>query len=345
MAAEGRTDGFALGVGFTNDCNLSCGHCYRPAGVDRLKAGDVLRAVEAVPTRAVNFGTGENGLHPEFPELVARLVERGIRVTMTTNGHSAAVLPDELLTRFCDVEFSIDFSTREGHDRAREPGNWALIEAQMERCARLGVSTAITAVLMRPNARELPALAALAAARGAALRVNVYQAVNDPELAPTYEEFWGAWRDLLEVAEVATCGEPILRAVLGLPASRAGCGSQTIRISPRGKILPCVYLPGSALGIEELEELGAEVVDHPSFRALRQVPTACERCPHVEDCRGGCASRRLLRGGLDRPDEYCPFVRGETLGIAARLSKEGDMPKASSACTTIVRAGPIPRST
>ncbi len=321
-----RPGGFALGVGFTNACNLSCGHCYRPAGTDRLRAADVLRAVDAVPTSAVNFGTGENGLHPAFSALVAELFERGIRVTMTTNGHSAAALPDGLLARFCDVEVSIDFPTRTRHDAAREPGNWDLIEAQMARCARLGVPVSIVAVLMRGNARDLPALAHLAASRGASLRVNVYQPVNDAALAPTFEEFWEAWRALLEVADLVACGEPIVRAVLGLPASPAGCGTQTIR-----------------LGIGDLEELRATVIDHPSFRSLRQVPEACRSCPHLDTCGGGCPSRRLLRGGLDLPDEYCPFVRGAPLRLEAELLRGRDMPKASSACTTIVRPRPATR--
>jgi MoaA/NifB/PqqE/SkfB family radical SAM enzyme len=55
---------FALGVGLTNACNLKCAHCYRADGVDELSLDQVLAAVEALPTRAVNFGTGENGLHP-----------------------------------------------------------------------------------------------------------------------------------------------------------------------------------------------------------------------------------------------------------------------------------------
>lgn len=334
---ERSETGFALGVGFTNACDLRCGHCYRAAGVEQLCAEDVLRAVEALPTRAVNFGTGENGLHPEFPALVAELLRRGVRLTMTTNGHSAAVLPDALLARFCDVELSIDFPTRERHDAARTPGNWDLVEAQMQRCTRLGVQTTLVAVLMRSNARDMPALARLAAARGAALRVNVYQPVHDPALAPSFEEFWEAWRALLEVADLTTCGEPIVRAVLGLPASPAGCGTGTIRLSPRGQVLPCVYAPGGELALAELGRLGAAVVDHPSFRAMRQVPDACRSCPHLETCGGGCASRRRLRGGLDRPDEYCPFVRGARVQLDARVRGGRDMPKAASACTTILR--------
>lgn len=330
---------FALGIGLTNACNLSCAHCYRAKGSDELTSDDVIRATLAVPTRAVNFGTGENGLHPEFASIVRELAARDIAVTMTTNGFSAEVLPDEALRDFRDVEFSIDYPTREAHDEARGAGNWDLIARQMDRLRGLGVPATIVCVLMSTNYRALADLARLAAERGATLRVNVFQSVRGDTFALSYEQFWDAWKRLFEVADLITCGEPILRAVLGIPrAPGAGCGVETVRVTPRGAVVPCVYGGDDALRLEDLERHGAEVVEQESFKRLRVVPEACRSCEHVETCGGGCASRRVLRGGLDRPDEYCPLVRGEAPLLSASLARGARaMPKASSACTTIVR--------
>ncbi len=330
---------FALGIGLTNACNLSCAHCYRATGTDALSREEVIRATLAVPTRAVNFGTGENGLHPDLPWLVRDLTSRGIAVTMTTNGFSSEVLSDDVLRLFQDVELSIDYPTREAHDEARGAGNWDLIERQMARLRALGVPATIVSVLMSTNYRALPDLARLAADRGATLRVNVFQSVRGDAFALTYDQFWEAWRRLFEVADLVTCGEPILRAVLGIPrAPGAGCGVETVRVTPRGAVVPCVYGSDAALRLEDLERDGVGVVEHESFKRLRVVPDACRACPHVDTCGGGCASRRVLRGDLDRPDEYCPFVRGEAASLEATLAQVGRaMPKASSACTTIVR--------
>jgi radical SAM protein with 4Fe4S-binding SPASM domain len=330
---------FALGVGLTNACNLRCAHCYRSTGEDELGVDEVLDAALAIPTRAVNFGTGENGLHADFPRAVEELVKRGISVTMTTNGYSAEALPDRLLATMSDVEFSIDYPDRIAHDAARGAGNWDLIEAQMDRCRRLGVSTTIVSVLMSENANALPSLARLAGERAALLRVNVYQAVHNAVLALGFVQFWEAWRALFAVADLVTCGEPILRAVLGLPAQAgAGCGVQTVRITPRGAVVPCVYGGDAELGIADLHRLGEAIVEHPAFTRLRVIPEPCTRCPHVEACRGGCASRRLLRGGLDRADEYCPILRGEDMRLDVRLADLGRIPpKAASACTVIVK--------
>ena len=330
---------FALGVGLTNACNLACAHCYRATGGDALDVDAVLAAADALPTRAVNFGTGENGLHPALPRAIRELVKRGIAVTMTTNGYSARVLSDEVLASMRDVEFSIDYPYRDTHDAARGAGNWNLVEEQMARCRRLGVSTTIISVLMADNACALPALARLAGERGALLRVNVYQPVRDPLRAVGYAEFWDAWRALFAMADLVSCGEPVLRAVLGMPPSAgAGCGVQTVRITPRGAVVPCVYGGDAELRIAELCRIGESVVEHDSFKRLRVIPERCRTCAQVDTCRGGCASRRTLRGSLDLADEYCPILRGDDVRLEVHHADLGRaVPKAASACTVVVR--------
>ncbi len=330
-----------LGVGLTNACDLRCAHCYRSVGHDELSSSQVLAAVDAAPTRAVNFGTGESGLHPEFASLVRLLRARGIDSTVTTNGYSAAVLDDDTLSMLRDVEFSVDFPTEEAHDTARGPGNWTLIEKQMARCRELGVRTTIITVMMSNNYRALPALARLAFDRGALLRVNVYQAVRSDLFSLSYDQFWEGFRGLFAVADLVTCGEPILRAVLGMPkAEGSGCGAQTVRLTPRGAVVPCVYGGDSALGLDDLVRLGRAIGDEPAFQSLRVVPNACTACPQVETCGGGCPSRRAMRGTLDEPDVYCPFVRGDNVtfeGVRERMRTEAMPAKGASACTTIVK--------
>ena len=330
----------SLGVGMTNACNLACAHCYRSLGTDALSVEQVLEATEAVPTRAVNFGTGENGLHPDFPRVVRELDARGIGVTMTTNGYSAKVLDDDVLRLFKDVEFSIDYPSKDQHDLARGDGNWELIQEQMQRCRGLGVATTIVSVLMAPNHLAMPALLELAGSRGAFLRINVYQSSKRDQFTLSFEEFWTGFSLLFEHGDLITCGEPIVRAMLGIPrAEGAGCGRETVRITPRGAIVPCVYGADDALGLADLGRLGGAVVDAPSFARLRVPPPDCAACPHLATCGGGCPTRRSLRGRPDAPDAYCPIVRGREIALRARHIDAGRaLTKAASACTTVLRA-------
>src|SRR5580700_8155978 len=75
-------DGISLGLGLTNECNLSCAFCYRdPACTDRLSLDQVKSVMERLPIRSVNLGTGENGMHPEFRAILEYLREKSVKLT------------------------------------------------------------------------------------------------------------------------------------------------------------------------------------------------------------------------------------------------------------------------
>jgi radical SAM protein with 4Fe4S-binding SPASM domain len=332
---------FALGIGLTNECNLSCSFCYRdPSRVDRLDLAQVRAVLERLPAASVNLGTGENGMHPQFREMLALLRGLGVKLTMTSNGLSVALLCDDELGAFHDLEFSLDYPTREEQDAQRGPGNWDLVHAQAERCRRLGVPLTIIAVMMRTNFRRLGEIAKIAGRYGAPLRVNVCQSVRTDAFALTYEQYWEGFELLFSQTDVLAVGEPLVRAMLGLPRGEGGCGAHTVRVTPRATVQPCVYWPGPGDPLSLLLDAGAQVVESAAFRAARSVPPACEPCELRDSCGGGCAGRRQLDRALDRPDRYCPVVHGERRRLSMRLAPGRDLPKAGSSCTTIVMARP-----
>src|SRR6516165_3611806 len=121
----------SIGLGLTNECNLTCSFCYRdPTRADRLSLDQVKSLMECLPVRAVNLGTGENGMHPDFRTILAYLRTRPVKLTITSNGHSVAVLEDQDLRAFHDIEFSLDYPTHAEQDAQRGPGNWDLIHQQ-----------------------------------------------------------------------------------------------------------------------------------------------------------------------------------------------------------------------
>ena len=333
------SSGIALGLGLTNECNLACSFCYRdPTRTDRLSLEQVKSVMKSLPVRSVNLGTGENGMHPEFHVILEYLRSQPVKLTITSNGHSVAVLDDLQLRAFHDVEFSLDYPTQPEQDAQRGPGNWELIHCQAERCVRLGVPVTIVAVMMKSNYLRLPDVARVARRFEAPLRVNVYQAVRSDIYALTYQEYWQGFRNLFDHTDVIAVGEPLVRAMAGLRPLLGGCGVGTVRVTPRGTTQPCVYWPGAGEPLTALTTSGNAIMNSAPFEQARTLPEACQTCEFQDTCHGGCAGRRRLHGALSQPDFYCPIIRGERFLLEIRMAADRDLPKVGSSCTTVVMA-------
>jgi radical SAM protein with 4Fe4S-binding SPASM domain len=257
--------------------------------------------MERLPVRSVNLGTGENGMHPEFKAILAYLRTKPVKLTITSNGHSVAVLKDDDLRAFHDIEFSLDYPTQKEQDAQRGEGNWELIEQQARRCVNLGVPVTIIAVMMKANYLRLAEVAGVAKKFDAPLRINVYQAVRSDVYALTYEEYWEGFRRLLAATDVIAIGEPLVRAMAGLPPLQGGCGVSTVRVTPRATTQPCVYWPGRGEPLSYLISAGADILNSTPFAQTRTLPDACQPCEFRESCHGGCAGRSAVRQVLRNP--------------------------------------------
>jgi len=331
--------GISLGLGLTNECNLACAFCYRdPTRTDRLSLDQVKAVMEGLPVRSVNLGTGENGMHPDFKAILAYLRKKPVKLTITSNGHSVAVLDDDELRAFHDIEFSLDYATQAEQDAQRGDGNWELIHQQAERCLRLRIPVTIIAVMMKSNYLRLADVARVAKQFDAPLRVNVYQAVRSDIYALSYEEYWEGFRRLFDETDVIAIGEPLVRAMAGLPPLRGGCGVSTVRVTPKGTIQPCVYWPGAGEPLSDLISAGVNILNSTPFEEARTLPQTCNECEFRDSCHGGCAGRRRLQAALLEPDSYCPIIRNERPRLEIRTAANRDLPKLSSSCTTVVIA-------
>ena len=340
----------SLGIGLTNACNLDCAHCYRPKGeIHHLGTDDVAAMVDHLDVHSVNLGTGENILNPHLPAVLGLLRERGIRTSLTSNGLSLRELAPELLADLHDVEVSFDFATRRELDAFRGDGVWDSAVAAVERCVGMGLDVTVLAVMMRSNHDRLADVARLARRLGARFRVNVYQPVHGAlDLMPTWQELWSGFARLLAETALVTCTEPVVAAVvareLGEPhanpaAEPRGCGHTSVRLTPRGDVLPCVYWPRAAGTLGDLQRDGADsIVGSAEFVRSRLVPDACAACPLLPRCGGGCASRRALTVGVEEPDPYCPFRFGGDVSLAVTPGAAAELLHAANVCTTIVEA-------
>jgi radical SAM protein with 4Fe4S-binding SPASM domain len=329
----------SLGIGLTSDCNLNCAHCYRDQDhIYNLTLKDIQQVCDSLNISSIGFGTGENGLNPQYYEIIEYLHTRQIKLTLASNGYTLAITPDEKLKYFSDVEFSVDFPDSERHNQFRGDGNWHAIMEGIDRCRRLGIRVSILAVLMNLNYKDLGAIARLAASFGADFRVNVYQPMYTHEFMPSFDQYWQAFNILFEHCEIISVSEPLVNTFLGVNGLKGTpCGGQSLRVTPDRYVKSCVYWPESDLTIEDLTEKKNAVFESPHFKQTHQTPQFCLTCEYVQNCGGGCAARRKLRSRFDQPDEYCPIFQGKSIEIAGGLSAAAKPLRTGSICTTIVR--------
>ncbi len=329
----------SVGIGLTNNCNLHCAHCYRDQGrIYNLTLDDIEKVCDSLEIDSIGFGTGENGLNPQYLDITTYLKARGIKLTLASNGYTLSITPDEMLSYFRDVEFSIDFPDQRRQDEFRGDGNWQTIMSSIERCARLGVKVSILAVLMNVNFKDQGRIAKLAASLGADFRVNVYQPMYTDKFMLSFDQYWEAYQMLFDETEIISVTEPLVNTFLGLGnGNGTPCGGSSIRITPDRRLKPCVYWPTSDLTIEDLVERKETVFQTPLFKATHKTPQFCLSCEHVSSCGGGCAARRVLRSRPDEPDEYCPVIRGQDIRLQSQPSTAERPLRTGSICTTIVR--------
>jgi mycofactocin biosynthetic radical S-adenosylmethionine protein MftC len=336
--------GFSIGIGLTSACNLACRHCYSRSGAVTHCSTDLLmRVLDVLEPGTVNIGTGEAAMHPGFESAMDSLLSRGIPLSLTSNGYSILALPEEKLAGLHDVDISLDFPDRAGHDAWRGTGSFDTAIEAVARCRSAGVTCSVAFCLMECNAPAAGAMGGLCSELGVALRVNVYKPVRTRGLSPGYGAFWSAVADLGRECVLASCSEPIVNAALSasgheVAAAAHTCGSGSLRISPDGEVNGCVYVRGSGVLVEDLLRDPSLIGKVRAVQSSAPVPEACAGCAHLPVCRGGCFGRRFYTG-LDQRDEFCFVGRDLPALPAPRFLDSGLWVHAGYLCTLIYTPG------
>lgn len=341
-----RSTSYNIGLGITSRCNAHCKHCYSHSlgRKQDLPFERIKHLVGSVNIKSVNLGTGEPGLHPDFTGIIDYLFMHVPEVSITSNGSTLAQMCDDRLTKFNDVDISLDFPDNRRHDSFRGLQIFDVAISQIKRCQALGVKCSIATAVTRANLKHLLELLQLARQWNTTLRLNLYKQTGPQWLLPRYQEFWEVFIPFFKTARIVSCSEPIFKVVLGLFSDQlkgSPCGYNSIRVRPDGKINRCVYLPGNnSIYVEQ--EGNNEVDIHSVIKRLEhpgRIPEECKNCPHVDVCQGGCESRRLLGTGLEKPEMYCPYLHGDNLHLEPIMEETADphdYVHSYYLCTTIV---------
>ena len=161
---------------FTHKCNLNCKHCYSDSGTASQKelgtkeALDVVDQLADFGVTALAFSGGEPLTRKDFFEVASHAVERGLYVSVATNG---TLLTKENVKKLKQakinyVEVSIDGATAQTHDSFRGvPGAFDKAVAGLKNCVEADLCACIATTATKSNLAEMPGILDLAEEIGA----------------------------------------------------------------------------------------------------------------------------------------------------------------------------------
>ncbi len=306
----------------TAACNLACEYCRASASASpdeaELSTEEALAFIDQVASERpmIILSGGEPLLRPDIFTLAEYARDRGIRVSLATNG---TLLTPEIVSKMkragiARVSISLDGPTPEVHDRSRGPGSFDLAMRGIENL-RGKVDFQINMTITKENLDAVGATMDLAEDLGAVafhlfFLVPTGRGSEDELVTPEEQDEILRWvakdcsRRTIEVK--VTCAPQygrVVRDVLteaerkGMMGSACLAGTSFVFVSRTGDVCPCGYLPVVAGNVRE-ESFPEIWESSPVFQDLRkrELLGRCGRCDYRKVC-GGCRARAYAKSG------------------------------------------------
>ncbi len=304
----------------TENCNLSCRHCYQGEQVtDEMPLADIKRAIaEAADmvtawsedygvtfSRSINITGGEPLLRRDLFTILDDVRRQGFGCYLLTNGtlvtNDVAKALVELKIK--GVQVSIE-GPEEIHDSIRGKGSFTAAVSGVEHLVDAGISVTINVTLSSLNASFLKHIIALASHIGAR-RIGFSRLVPAGKGQFLLSRMLGPYevKELYEsvlpleirALEVVT-GDPLAAQIKHLSngddgnTAISGCsaGVSGLTILPNGNVMPCRRLPLSLGNVrrDSLREIWATSPVLEALRDRRRYKGKCGTCHRWARCRG-----------------------------------------------------------
>jgi radical SAM protein with 4Fe4S-binding SPASM domain len=312
----------------TSACNLNCSYCRagssRKPSPDELCTKEGLAFIDEVSAYRpmLILSGGEPLLRPDIFLLARHATDKGLRVSLATNG---TLLTPEVVDKIeaagiVRVSISLDGSSPEIHDAARGQGCFVRTMRGIEALSGR-IDFQINMTITNKNESEVLSMFDLAKSLGA-------KALHFFFLVPTGR---GQAKDLIspkrqeellrlidledgkrDIEVQVTCAPQYARIAKAKEGRRhsGGClaGRSFIFISRRGEVYPCGYLPLLAGDIRERSF--SEIWERSSvLKTLREreLKGRCGECRYRMTC-GGCRARAFAQTGDHLESD--PLCRG-----------------------------------
>jgi len=280
---------------------------------------------------------GEPLLRPDIYAIISRASKKGLTVFLGTSGTEISEVTVSRLKAagVRGVGVSLDSASPRYHNAFRgRPGAWGQSITGIENLRRAGLAFQIQFTITEKNREELQPMIGLSLEKGA-MALNIFfmvctgraEVMSDIS-ASSYEailtklaESADALEDRLKIR--ARCAPHFLRILDKrgpknpiLLGKTSGCiaGSSYMRISPKGEITPCPYIPATkdsprigSMSLREIWETDEALI------AMRErcLKGRCGECSYKGLC-GGCRARALAeQKDINAADPSCRYEPAE----------------------------------
>ena len=320
----------------TNQCNLTCSHCYQDAGeakeaeLTTQEGKELIDGIARAGFKIMIFSGGEPLMRSDIYELVSYAASKGLRPVFGTNG---MLITEEVAQRLKEagamaMGISLDSLDEEKHNTFRgNPEAYARTIEGMKNCRKVGLPFQIHTTIMDWNKEEICDIIDFAVEMGAIAEyifflIPVGRGVFIEKNAVEVMEYENLLRTIMEkqkevpISIKPTCAPQFTRVAkqVGVDINdrfSRGClaGLTYCIISPTGKVRPCAYM------VEEAGDVHETAFDEiwnssPVFETLRtqDYQGSCGKCGYKDIC-GGCRARAAYyhEGDILQEDSYCAF--------------------------------------
>ena len=300
----------------THKCNFKCPHCGTAADEakpDELTTAQILNVIDQLAemgTQVLSLTGGEAILRPDFPEIMQRCKDVGIKTGFVTNGF--AIKENRKMIEEAEpfsVMVSLD-GYRDNHDKIRgTKGAYKKAMEALDIFTEMGLPVIATAtVYMEENVDEIPLIYEDCVAHGS-MRHRIQTIVpegravgmkNDPAIMKKVFKYVYEMKQQGHNIEVCE-GHGYLGPLDGVirPPFFCGCGWNTFTIMADGEVMGCPALEFPKLYSEgNVKEVPIADMWWKGFTRFREtlfddVPQDCKDCDDLSLCRGACWLQRV----------------------------------------------------
>jgi radical SAM protein with 4Fe4S-binding SPASM domain len=344
MVALGLSPPQNVTLSITNQCNLSCRHCWPKSGsgetATQVPKAAILSALDGfadLGTRQLVITGGEPLTHPDWLSVLVHAcnletvqeVQLQTNATLLTPSHIKELSPLQEIGMI--IQVSLEGATAIHHDRVRGSGSYEKARNGLELLIQHGWGPQIRIAFteMRHNFEDIPELLRSADAMGATRFVTgtlvmAGRAVDTHQLAsPTPEQYQRLLSIYQKDLEFKSRYDRIgnIAAIewhrgMSLPADPCCTFIETPYVTADGRLYPCIMLHADRyaatriydrpvpVAISEMLDSWDELAD---IRHQRISQTQkCQSCSYNDVCGGGCIGRAYAAHGIfAAPEDRC----------------------------------------